>query len=92
VQEATMAGKAIVVTDMALMLAKEQSPVSDPTSKLSTPYDCEREQNLSPDTGMRGVGKDVYNSGAATTGKTIVAAVPIVSQQVHGGTSSGVIS
>ena len=49
---------------------------------------CEREGKLSPDMGMRGVGKEVYNNGAARAGNTIVAAVPMVSQKVHGCTSS----
>ena len=37
---------------------------------------------------MRGVEKEVCNNGAARTGNAIVAAVPMVSQNVHGGTSS----
>jgi hypothetical protein len=49
---------------------------------------CGREGKFLPDIGMIGVGKAVYISGAARTGNTIVAAVPIVSQKVHGGTSS----
>jgi hypothetical protein len=48
----------------------------------------EREAIPSPDTGIRGVENEVYDKGAARTGKRTVAAAPIVSQKVHGGTST----
>lgn len=65
-----MAGKAVVATEMTLMLARGQGAMNE------------------PDIGMRGVGKEEYTNGAARTGNTIVAAVPMESQKVHGGTSS----
>ncbi|KAF8236047.1 hypothetical protein L208DRAFT_690230 [Tricholoma matsutake] len=85
-----MAGKAVVATEMTLMLARGQGAMNEPTCQTQPfkAYVFERREGLSPDIGMRGVGKEEYTNGAARTGNTIVAAVPMESQKVHGGTSS----
>lgn len=89
-QETSMAGKAVVATEMTLMLARGQGAMNEPTCQTQPfkAYVFERREGLSPDIGMRGVGKEEYTNGAARTGNTIVAAVPMESQKVHGGTSS----